>query len=231
MNVTAIIPAAGIGQRMQHRLKKPYITLRGKPILAYTLEVLDRIAAVRKIVIPVFPGEEQRCREDIISTINLRKPVEVIAGGERRQDSVRNGLGAVSEDCDLVLVHDGARPLVTRAMMETSITATMTKKATTMAVPVKDTITIVDKQTGTISRTPERGSLYSIQTPQTFSREILLRAHHAAVADGFTGTDDASLVERLGIAVTVLMGSYSNIKITTPEDLLIAEAFMQGRNT
>jgi 2-C-methyl-D-erythritol 4-phosphate cytidylyltransferase len=128
----------------------------------------------------------------------------------------------------MVLVHDGARPLVTQAMIETSVTATVTKKATTMAVPVKDTITIIDKKTGTISRTPERDSLYTIQTPQTFDRELLLRAHRAAAADGFAGTDDASLVERLGIPVTVLMGSYTNIKITTPEDLLIAEAFMQG---
>jgi len=215
---------------MQHQMKKPYITLRGKPILAYTLEVLDRVAAVREIIVPVFPGEEERCRQDIISRLDLHKPVAVIAGGERRQDSVRNGLARVPEDCDMVLVHDGARPLATRAMMETAITATMTKKATTMAVPVKDTITVVDRQTGTISHTPARGSLYSIQTPQTFSREILLRAHHAAFADGFNGTDDASLVERLGIAVTVLMGSYTNIKITTPEDLLIAEAFMQGGN-
>lgn len=230
MNVTAIVPAAGTGDRMQHKLKKPYISLLGKPMLAYTLEVLDAVPAIQEIIVPVYPGEERLCEADVVRPLSLRTPVRIIAGGERRQDSVKNGLAALAGDCDVVLVHDGARPLVTCALVEASIQATLVKKATTLAVPVKDTITMVAKDTMTITRTPQRDILFIIQTPQTFEKSIILKAHQQACDDGFKGTDDASLVERLGIPVTVVMGSYANIKITTQEDLLFAEAFMKGQH-
>jgi len=229
MNVTAIVPAAGTGQRMGHRLKKPYIALQGVPILVHTLCVLDREPSISRIVIPVYPGEEERCEQEVLGMFKARAAISIIAGGARRQDSVRHALALVPGDSDVVLVHDGARPLVSPGLIEKAVLRALTNSAVTLAVPVKDTITMVCRDNMTISRTPPRDELYVIQTPQAFLREVICEAHRKALADGFQGTDDASLVERLGVPVSVIPGSYENIKITTAEDLVVAEAIMKGR--
>jgi 2-C-methyl-D-erythritol 4-phosphate cytidylyltransferase len=227
MNVAAIVPATGAGRRMECQEKKPYLRLRGKPLLAWVLTVLDEVPDITSIIIPVNPGDEQRCKQDIVEPLGIRTPVAIIAGGALRQDSVRNGLSAVPDSCDMVLVHDAARPLVSRSLIEDAIAATCKHMATTAAVPVKDTIAFINASGGVIDTIPDRTRLYSVQTPQTFAKELLQQAHRTAVLDGVTSTDDASLVARIGVPVAIVPGTYSNIKITTQEDLLIAEALLQ----
>lgn len=227
MKTTAIVPSAGVGKRMLARTQKPYLLLMDQPILCYALKVLDRIPAIEKIVVPVSPGEENRCREDILGRLSLSKPVTVIPGGKTRQASVRNALDHVPKTSELVLIHDGARPFITAEMVEASLSMASEKLAVTVGVPVKDTITVVSGDDGRILKTLDRSRLYQIQTPQTFDREIIMDAHRKAVQDGFDGTDDASLVERIDVPVTVIPGSYRNIKITTPEDLAVAEALLK----
>jgi len=228
MKVTAIVPSAGTGERIQHRLKKPYISLLGQPILAYSLKVLNSISAINHIIVPVYPGEESFCEKEVIKKLSLTTEVKIVAGGETRQESVRKALEFLPGSCNIVLVHDAARPFISRSMVVASIEATKTRRATTMGVPVKDTITMVSKDDQTITKTLPRDSLYSIQTPQTFEKELIVSAHQRALHDGFKGTDDASLVERLGIPVTVITGSYTNIKITTKEDLLSVAAVLRN---
>ncbi len=229
MKAAVIIPAAGSGQRMDNKVKKPYITLQGLPLLVYTLRVFDDAQAIAQLIITVSPGDEEYCRREVVERYGIKKMVSVVAGGDRRQDSVRNGLAAVGEKADLIMIHDGARPFVTVRMISDALEVTMRKRATTMAVPVKDTVTVVTKDTGVIERTLERDRLYLIQTPQTFERSLISEAHRRAFTEGFAGTDDASLVERLGVPVSIIRGSYDNIKITTQEDLLFAEALLQRR--
>jgi len=229
MKAAVIIPAAGSGQRMDNKVKKPYITLQGLPLLAYTLRVFDDAQAIAQLIITVSPGDEEYCRREVVERYGIKKMVSVVAGGDRRQDSVRNGLAAVGEEADLIMIHDGARPFVTVQMITDALEVTMRKRATTMAVPVKDTVTVVTKDTEVIERTLERDRLYLIQTPQTFERSLISEAHRRAFTEGFAGTDDASLVERLGVPVSIIRGSYDNIKITTQEDLLFAEALLQRR--
>ena len=228
MKIAAIVPSAGTGERIKHRHKKPYIKLLGQPILAYALKVLDSVSAVNQIIVPVYPGEENFCKKEVVSKLPLTTEVKIVAGGETRQESVRKALEFLPDICDIVLIHDGARPLISRSMIEDSIEITKKRSATTMGVPVKDTITMVSGDDQAITETLPRDSLYSIQTPQTFERDLIVNAHHIALHDGFKGTDDASLVRRLGIQVVVITGSYTNIKITTEEDLLFAEAIMRN---
>lgn len=226
MNVVSIIPAAGKGQRMGPGPKKPYLLLNGRPILYYVLAGLDKTTAVAQLIIAVYPGEEEICRKEIIQKFSFKKNIEIISGGETRQDSVRQALNNLPQNCDMVLIHDGARPLISQKMIANAIQATAKWRATAMGVPVKDTIKIVSED-GIIETTPPRQALWSIQTPQTFEKTLILEAYHKAYQDDFKGTDDAGLVERLGIAVKIIRGSYENIKITTKEDLLVAEAILR----
>jgi len=226
MKVTAVIPSAGSGRRMQANIKKPYLAIKGKPLLSSVLKVLNRVSAIENIIVPVSPGEEALCEKEVLSGLSLDKEVKIISGGATRQESVRKALDFVPESSDLVLIHDGVRPFITVQMIERSLNETSKKLATTLGVPVKDTITVVSGDDRRILKTLERGSLYLIQTPQTFDREIIIDAHIKAYHDGFEGTDDASLVERMGVPVTVIPGSYDNIKITTPDDLIFAEAIL-----
>jgi 2-C-methyl-D-erythritol 4-phosphate cytidylyltransferase len=227
MKVAAIVPAAGTGERLKERVKKPYVSLLGQPVLAHTLKVLNSITAVSRIIVPVYPGEESFCEEQVVQPLCLSTEVKILAGGATRQESVRKSLGYLPASCDMVLIHDGARPLITKAMIESCLEATKKGRATTMGVPVKDTITMVSGDDRTVIKTLPRHSLFAIQTPQTFERDLIVKAHQSALQDGFIGTDDASLVVRKGIPVMVIMGSFSNIKITTREDLLFAEAILK----
>ena len=164
-------------------------------------------------------------RTDILAPWNLKKVAGIIPGGKERQDSVRAGIEALDGDAELVIIHDAVRPFITAGLIENCIRAAEEEGAATVGVPVKDTVKEVGPD-GRILRTCDRSLLWLTQTPQVFRRDIIENAHRAAVRDGFRGTDDTSLVERLGISVRMIRGDYENIKITTPEDLILAEALL-----
>ena len=221
-----------MGRRMGATINKQYLDLAGRPILARTLELFQQHPAVGSIY-PILPAAEiSYCQTHIVDLYRLSKVRRVIAGGAERQDSVLNGLRALDEDGDVsdetvVLIHDGARPLFDSALIPPLIETAQRQGGCVVGVPVKDTIKQVDD--GRISGTPERRRLWQAQTPQAFRFGVIMSANASAEQDGFRGTDDASLVERLGEIVMMLEGNYRNIKVTTPEDLLIASAFLQGQ--
>jgi 2-C-methyl-D-erythritol 4-phosphate cytidylyltransferase len=225
MHVTAIVPSAGSGERMHTARRKPYIELAGIPLLARTLAVLDRVEAIRQIIIPVFPGEEPVCRREVLDRQACTAEIILIAGGTSRQESVGNALAHLSRECTTVVIHDGARPLITPELIRRGLAQAAVSRAITFGVPVKDTIAAVEDRT--IIEIMPRERLVSIQTPQIFERDLIVEAHRTARQDGFAGTDDASLVLRMGVPVCVLPGSYANIKITTSEDLVVAGALLE----
>ena len=224
-NWGVVIVAAGRGTRMGAKESKQYLKLMDKPILIHTLELFQTIGIVSEIALVVGQDDIERCRQ-WTSAYGLTKVKAVVAGGEERQHSVYLGLGTLSTEW--VMVHDGVRPLVTEAAVLSCCSAAERSGAAVLAVPVKDTIKQVDAE-GVIVATPDRRSLWAIQTPQAFRRALLLDAYERAQADSFVGTDDAMVVERIGVPVTVAEGEYSNIKITTPEDLPWAELLLSRR--
>lgn len=226
MKVVALIPAAGSGTRMQAKEKKPYLTLGNKPILVHALSQVEQCSLIDEIVLIVSKNEIDYAENSIVRTFKFKKISRIVAGGLKRQDSVWEGLKILGNDCELVMVHDGVRPFVSQEMLEKSVRETKNCGATVAAVPVKDTIKIVSQQ-AEVLETMDRSRVWAIQTPQTFTQDILKRAYEKAFNDGFYGTDDASLVERLGIKVKIIPGSYDNIKITTPEDLALGEAILR----
>lgn len=216
-----VVVAAGKGSRMRTQESKQYLLLDGKPILVHTLELFDRLEAVNDIVLVTGADDVERCR-GYIETYRLRKVKRVIPGGKERQDSVYQGLLALDGEVRWVMVHDGVRPFAAREHIAACLDKAIETEAAVLAVPVKDTIKIVDGE-GLIQATPDRRSLWAIQTPQAFRFSLLRDAHERAREEGFVGTDDAMLVERLGVRVAVVEADYYNIKITTPEDLPWAE--------
>lgn len=216
MKVAAIIAAGGSGKRMGR--PKQFLPLLGRMVLEWSLEVFKKIRSIEQIILTVSGDDLERAR-------NLG--VLVTEGGVARQDSVANGLKLVSPDCDLVLIHDGARPLITPDIVEKAIAEAGEHGAVAVGVPVTDTIKQVESGEWTVEKTVDRGKLWSAQTPQVFKYEIITQAYKKAKRKV---TDDAQLVEDLGIKVKMIMGSYQNIKITSPEDLLIAEAILRSRH-
>lgn len=225
MNWGAVVVAAGRGTRMGSADNKPYMQLAGRTVLAHTIEAFEECEAVTSIVLVVTPNEEKRAAE-VIRLEGFRKITAIVPGGAERQESVYAGLSAL--DTDGVLVHDAARPLITSAQVVACCRAAEEHGAAAVAVPVKDTIKVTDGN-GFIVSTPERKTLWSVQTPQAFVRLELMQAHRRALEEGATVTDDASLLERLGRKVAIVKGDYSNLKITTPEDLPIAELLLARR--
>jgi len=220
-----VIVAAGSGKRMGGQRNKLWLPLAGEPILAHTVRLFATHRDVDQIVLVVSEQDHADVRKWLQKeAIQLT----VVLGGAERQDSVRNGLGALSENCTYVLVHDAARPFVTREQISEMIKQVEHDQATIMAVPVKDTIKVVGS-TGIVEATPARESLWAVQTPQAFRMSLLREAHEAAQCAGKVGTDDAMLVEWLGHSVTVVQGSYENIKITTPDDLWFGEEILRKR--
>ena len=228
MRTVAIIPAAGSGNRMNRDVSKQYLTLAGKPILVCTLEVFEACPLVDALLVVVPSQDLESVRSDILAPWNLKKVAGIIPGGKERQDSVRAGIEALAGDTELVIIHDAVRPFITAGLIENCIRAAEEEGAATVGVPAKDTVKEVGPD-GRILRTCDRSRLWLTQTPQAFRRDIIESAHRAAVRDGFRGTDDTSLVERLGIAVRMIRGDYGNIKITTPEDLFLAKALLAER--
>lgn len=227
MRADAVIVSAGKGERLAEGMKKQFLPLCGKPILAHTLDQFETCPLVQTILLVVGQEDRDYCLKEIVERYSFRKVAEIIPGGKRRQDSVKNGLDRLSKDVRLVVIHDGVRPFVTRAMIEESIQGAARFGAVVMAMPVRDTIKVAHED-GTVLNTLDRGSLWQIQTPQAFQVRLVREAYQKASEDGFLGTDDASLVERLGAKVHLLPGSYRNIKITTREDVMLARLFLEG---
>ncbi|HSD94310.1 MAG TPA: 2-C-methyl-D-erythritol 4-phosphate cytidylyltransferase [Syntrophales bacterium] len=225
MRTVAIVPAAGSGNRMGRELSKQYLSLGGMPILVHTLNVFEKCPLVDALLVVVPPPDVEAVRSGMLPRWNLKKLAGVIPGGKERQDSVRVGIDALDRETGIVVIHDAVRPFITAKLIEDCIRAAEEEGAATVGVPVKDTVKEVGAD-GRVVRTCDRTLLWLTQTPQAFRRDIIENAHRAALRDGYRGTDDTSLVERLGIAVRMIRGDYGNIKITTPEDLVIAEALL-----
>ena len=223
---TAVIVAAGKGKRMGTEISKQFLPLGGKEILAHSVEKFEKAENIRDIVIVTGKDSLQDVK-DMTQEYGWGKVVSVVAGGKERQDSVWNGLQLVSADTEIVLIHDGVRPFVTEEILNHSIATAMEMGGCVAGVPAKDTIKVCNSENIAIV-TPDRSTLWQIQTPQTFRKDLILKAYQKAKAESFVGTDDASLAEYSGYPVKVIMGSYRNIKITTKEDLLIGEAFLKG---
>ena len=224
---SAIIPASGLGKRLGSDFDKAFVAVAGQPLIAHTLALFQDCPEIDEIILVIRTAQIVRAQE-LVRERGFTKVKAVTAGGEVRQDSVRNGLAKLSPGCEIVVIHDGARPLVTQEIIASSIKAALKDGAAIAAVPVIDTIkSSPDGQF--VSSTLERKQLYAIQTPQTFARNVIESAYERAYADHYFGTDDASLVERLGMPVRIISGSYENVKITTPTDIIIAEAIMKSR--
>ncbi len=223
--VTAVFPAAGQGRRMNVGINKVFLDLLGKPILVHTLQRFSRSKNIDYLVV-VVAAEEVSLIRKLLRAVPGLKPYQVVAGGSERQYSIANGLAVVPENSEIILVHDAARPLTSIETIDRVVEGAREVGGAIAAVPEKNTVKIVDED-GIVKETPPRKTLWEVQTPQGFRRDILLEAYRKAKEDAFLGTDDSSLVERLGVPVKVVESDYRNIKVTTPEDMLIAEAFLQ----
>ena len=220
-----VIVAAGTGSRMNMGINKQFIKLEGKEIIAYTIEKFYNNSNIEDIVVVVKEDESKKKKKEILDKYNF-KNVKIAYGGKERQDSVYNGLKLLDEKCDVVLIHDGARPFVSDKIIDKSIEEAKEHKAIVVGVPVKDTIKVIDNDKNIVD-TPNRSVLWAVQTPQTFDYNILIDAYKDAFKNKFYGTDDAMLVERIGYKVKMLEGSYNNIKITTQEDLNIGSQILR----
>ncbi|REE68873.1 2-C-methyl-D-erythritol 4-phosphate cytidylyltransferase [Paenibacillus taihuensis] len=222
-----VVVAAGRGTRMGTAESKQYLLLQDKPILVHTLEGFQAMDEIAEVVLVVGKEDTARC-EQFVSAYGLSKVKSVLVGGSERQHSVAIGIKALDSGIEWAMVHDGVRPLVTANAVRRCMVKAEETEAAVLAVPVKDTIKQVN-ETGVITSTPDRRSLWAIQTPQAFRRSLLQQALAQAERDGFLGTDDASAVEHMGVPVSVAEGEYTNIKITTPEDLPYAEFLLASR--
>ncbi|MGW8186720.1 MAG: 2-C-methyl-D-erythritol 4-phosphate cytidylyltransferase [Desulfobacterales bacterium] len=225
--VSAVIVAAGRGVRMQSGTRKQYLQVAGRPVLVHTLQKFDVCPLIDDICLVVPEDDLDFCRRRLLVGRPTRRTVKIVAGGRHRQQSVYNGLKSLDRKNGLVAIHDGVRPLIDPLLITACIKAARTSGACVPGIPVYDTIKRVSDE-GTIAGTVERKGLWLIQTPQVFRYAVIAEAHERAVRDGYTGTDDASLVERLGFPVTLISGSKSNIKVTTAEDLEMAVALLRA---
>ena len=230
-NTTAIVLAAGQGKRMQNKVHKQYLLIKDKPVLYYALKAFED-SLVSDIVLVVGRDEEAFCQHEILEKYGFSKVRSVVEGGTERYHSVANGLRAIQWDCSYVFIHDGARPFVNDAIIKRAYDAVKQSKACVVGMPVKDTIKIADEK-GYVADTPARAFVWQIQTPQVFDKDVITAAYEKLLEEEkhsvskIAVTDDAMVVERfVGIPIKLVEGSYQNIKITTPEDLKIAEIFI-----
>lgn len=227
MKAVAVIVAGGQGTRIKGKLPKQFLNLGDRPILAHCVQRFETCEAVDQIVLVVPEDYLEHCSQTIVDQYDFKKVKKIVCGGRERQDSVYLGLKACPNGTRAVAIHDGVRPFVSPQKITESISLCEQKKAVILAVPVKDTVKRVEGST--VVTTLDRKKLWLVQTPQVFEYRLILNAYEKAIEDGFTGTDDAMLVERLEHQVTVVEGEYQNIKITTAEDLAIAEMFIRGQ--
>ncbi len=226
----AIVLAAGQGKRMNSTIHKQYLLLDSKPVLYYSLYAFEH-SEVDIVVLVTGKGEVPYCEQEIVQKFGFQKVVTITEGGKERCHSVYEGLKVLPADTEYVLIHDGARPFVTERIIMDTMEAVRKYKACVVGMPVKDTIKITDSSQFAV-HTPDRQSVWAVQTPQAFSYEIVWNAYTALMADEIPVTDDAMVVETfLHYPVKLIKGTYENIKITTPEDLLAAEAFLKNNTT
>ncbi|RZT13753.1 2-C-methyl-D-erythritol 4-phosphate cytidylyltransferase [Fictibacillus sp. BK138] len=226
MNYWTVIPAAGQGKRMNAGISKQWIELLGEPVLKHTLDVFEKDPACSGIVL-VGSERELKQMQDFVQTFQYTKVRQIVPGGSERQQSVYEGLKKVPEDAELVLIHDAARPFITHYHISQLVENAAETGSAVLAVPVKDTVKrAVQNQ---VVETIDRSSLWAVQTPQAFRLSIVKEAHEKAAAEQYLGTDDASLVERIGHTVAIVMGDYHNIKLTTSDDLLFGQAILLDR--
>jgi 2-C-methyl-D-erythritol 4-phosphate cytidylyltransferase len=225
--VDLLIPAAGMGRRMGSDRNKLLLTLLGKPLLAWTLLAAEEARDISWIGI-MGQIADQPDFKAILAELSLSKPVQLILGGETRQESVYNGLQALPAAAERVLIHDGARCLATPQLLDRCAAALLDCPGLIAAVPVKDTIKVVD-ETGIIQDTPDRRQLWAAQTPQGFEVQLLKQCHNKGRDSGWEVTDDAALFERSGLPVRIVEGEETNLKVTTPVDLAIAEFILRQR--
>jgi 2-C-methyl-D-erythritol 4-phosphate cytidylyltransferase len=224
MKTTAIILAAGNAKRMMSCKNKLFLELQ-KPILIHTIEVFEKHDLINDIIIVVNKKDLDMC-DKVIKKNRFKKIKKIVTGGKTRQESSYNGV--MQADSDIILIHDGARPLVKEDSITNSIKDALTYGASTVAVPLKETLKKVENLF--VEKTLERDSLWVVQTPQTFKKEIIKKAHESAKKGNFSAKDDSALVERLGFKVKVSIGHYENLKITTPDDLIIAKHIFKKNN-
>jgi 2-C-methyl-D-erythritol 4-phosphate cytidylyltransferase len=229
-NATAVILAAGEGRRLGGDTPKAYVPLAGRPLVLRTLDRLFSASSVEAVVLVVAPDQKARCESLLRSDRALKdRPWLLQTGGSTRQESARRGLQQVGSDAAIVVIHDAARPFVSAGLIDRCVEAAAEKQAVVVGLPVRDTIKAVSSERW-IQSTPERSTLWEIQTPQVFNRELIIAAHEQAARDRAQVTDDAMVVERLGTPVYVLEGERTNFKITLPEDLWLAETLIrEGR--
>lgn len=223
-NVSCILLAAGAGRRMALEENKIFYPLGSKSIIQWSLTHIDEVERIDEIILVVANGEEQQMA-DHIASIELQTEIVIVTGGKERQDSVYNGLSKVKERNHIVLVHDGARPVVTADLFNKVIDGAYEYGAVTVGVPSTDTVKRVDKN-GQVIETLNRSELVNIQTPQGFQKSLFVEAHHRAKEAGYIGTDDVSLVEYIDKAVHILEGDYKNIKVTTPNDIDVVKRYL-----
>jgi len=223
MRCSAIIVAAGSGIRLKIDTPKAFVPLGGRPLLHYSLRAIAALEAIGEAVVTVPPGMERQARAEV-ERVGVEIPVKLVAGGAERQDSVRIALGLTSAESEVVVVHDAARPFATATLFAACIDATRRADGAIAAITVADTVKRIEGRT--IKATVAREGLWQAQTPQAFRREMLVEAHDRARRERWAATDDAELIERCGGRVEVVESSATNLKITTPADLEIAEALL-----
>ncbi len=225
---SAVIVAAGSGSRIASHELKQFLPIGGVEVLARTALTFQASYLINEIIFVVPEDRIDFCQEKIVNGYKLSKVKAVVPGGETRQHSVFNGLKAMDSKTDYVLIHDGVRPFVTEGNIKAIVDAVHLHKSCVLGVKAKDTIKISDSEQNIIAA-PDRTTLWHMQTPQAFSYELLMKAYERAFAEGFIGTDDAMLVERLGFKTKIVEGSYSNIKITTNEDLAYSDFLLKQK--
>jgi 2-C-methyl-D-erythritol 4-phosphate cytidylyltransferase len=226
VNYWTVIPAAGQGKRMNAGISKQWIKLLGRPVLAYTLDVFEKDPKCTGVIL-VGSQQELEQMNEFVQSFQYTKVRHIVPGGSERQHSVYEGIKQVPEDCGLVLIHDAARPFITEHHIHELVLNAVETGAAILAVPIKDTVKrVVQKQ---VEETIDRSSLWAVQTPQAFRLSIVKEAHEKAAEEKWIGTDDASLVERIGQNVAIVMGDYHNIKLTTSDDLLFGQAILLER--
>ncbi|GAB4115980.1 MAG: 2-C-methyl-D-erythritol 4-phosphate cytidylyltransferase [Candidatus Caldatribacteriota bacterium] len=228
MKIVALIPAAGLGRRMNNKISKPFILISGKPLIAYTLETFEKCSLIQQICLVINSEEKEKFIRDIVVKYNLHKVEKLIKGGDTRQASVYNGLNSLEKDTDLVVIHDGARPLIKEDLIRASIEVASQYGSAILALPSKDTIKLISNDL-LVEETLCRERIWRAQTPQTFRYDIVFSAYQRAIKEGINATDDAAIVERCGYKVKLVMGSEENIKITTPFDILLAQNLLKTR--
>ncbi|MBF0385502.1 MAG: 2-C-methyl-D-erythritol 4-phosphate cytidylyltransferase [Candidatus Omnitrophica bacterium] len=223
MKTQAIIPSAGSGIRLKSKVLKPFVSIGGKPLIFYTLKAFEKSSKVESVIL-VVPQDKLTGFKKLVKSFKIKKVKEIVSGGKTRKDSVANGIACLDKDTKMVVVHDGARPAITPKLIDLSVETCKRYRAVIVAVPVKPTIKRVDPGSMEVEATLQRDKLWEAQTPQTFHRDILEKAHRE-IKDG-NPTDDSYLIEQMGLKVKIIKGDYRNIKVTTPEDLIIARGLL-----